>query len=94
MLTGYPTVSTHTIAEVDAKDYAAMVIPGGFAPDYMRRSDAMKAAIVQMLSEGKPIAAICHGREPAVSCTGVLRVCAWLQDRGCSARPRMGAAHQ
>ena len=45
----------------DGGAYDAMVIPGGFAPDYMRRNEDMKNAIVTMLKNGKPVAAICHG---------------------------------
>lgn len=39
----------------------ALVIPGGFAPDYMRRNQAMLAAIVSLVARGAPVAAICHG---------------------------------
>jgi putative intracellular protease/amidase len=54
---------TDVAAEIasDSNAYDAMVIPGGFAPDYMRRNEHMKAAIVTMLQAGKPVAAICHG---------------------------------
>jgi len=58
---GYPTVSTVMIADVDVSNYDAMIIPGGFAPDHMRRNEHMKAAIVTMLQQGKPVASICHG---------------------------------
>merc|ERR1712216_140794 len=58
---GYPTVSNATIAEVNMAEHDGIIIPGGFAPDYMRRSEAMKTAIVDALKAGKPVAAICHG---------------------------------
>ena len=60
-------MSDKTIDDVDTElaenpaTYDAMVIPGGFAPDYMRRNEKMKAAIITMLRAGKPVAAICHG---------------------------------
>ena len=38
-----------------------LILPGGFAPDYMRRSKKMLSAVVEMFEAGKPIAAICHG---------------------------------
>lgn len=58
---GYPVVSDVQIEDVNVSEFVGMVIPGGFAPDYMRRNAAMKEAIVSMLSEGQPVAAICHG---------------------------------
>mmetsp|Transcript_14075 Transcript_14075/g.47650 ORF Transcript_14075/g.47650 Transcript_14075/m.47650 type:complete len:194 (-) Transcript_14075:722-1303(-) len=58
---GYPVVSHVAAEDVDAADFHALVIPGGFAPDYMRRSAPMLAFIVRMLELGRPVAAICHG---------------------------------
>lgn len=48
------------IEEVKRDDYAALIIPGGYAPDHMRRTPAMVAFVKQMHLEGKVIAAICH----------------------------------
>src|SRR5215831_11967334 len=50
-------------AKVD--DFDAVVIPGGYAPDMMRRSPAMVAFVRDMDSAGKPVAAICHDLEAA-----------------------------
>lgn len=58
---GYPVLSHACIDDVSADDFDALVIPGGFSPDYMRRSVHMRAFIVRMLQAGKPVAAICHG---------------------------------
>lgn len=58
---GYPVVSHACISDVSAKDFDGLVIPGGFSPDYMRRSKPMRDFIVSMLEQGKPVAAICHG---------------------------------
>lgn len=46
--------------ELDAKDYDAVVIPGGFSPDILRREPRVLAFIKAMHDAGKPIAAICH----------------------------------
>jgi protease I len=54
-------VSHKTIGDVSAADFDALVIPGGFSPDYMRRSKPMLELIVAMLDMAKPVAAICHG---------------------------------
>ncbi len=36
---GYPVTVDTDVDKVDAGDYDALVIPGGFAPDQLRRSD-------------------------------------------------------
>jgi protease I len=38
-----------------------MVVPGGFAPDFMRRNPAVIKFANDMVNTGKIIAAICHG---------------------------------
>lgn len=58
---GAPVKSTHGIEEVQAGQYDALVIPGGFSPDYMRRSQTMIDFTSTMDNAQKPIAAICHG---------------------------------
>jgi protease I len=45
-------------ARVD--DFDAVIIPGGYAPDHMRRSKEMVAFVRDMDAAGKPVAAICH----------------------------------
>ena len=52
-------------ADVDAKNITAaefdgMVIPGGYAPDIMRRQTAMVKLVKDANDAGKTIAAICH----------------------------------
>jgi len=44
-----------------ADDFDLLVIPGGYAPDHMRRCDAMIRLVSTMAEQGKPVAAICHG---------------------------------
>jgi protease I len=57
---GYPvTVDTHVDA-VDAGGFDALVIPGGFAPDQLRRSETVLRITRDMFRAGKPIAFICH----------------------------------
>ena len=45
-----------------------MIIPGGFSPDYMRRSKATVEFVKDMDKENKLIAAICHGPWMMASC--------------------------
>ena len=64
---GYPAKSDKAARDVSADDFDLLVIPGGFAPDYIRRSEAMIRLISTMAEQGKPMAAICHG--PWVLCS-------------------------
>jgi protease I len=64
---GYPAKSDKAAKDVKAGDFDGIVIPGGFAPDYIRRSDAMLKLVRDMAEQGKVIAAICHG--PWVLCS-------------------------
>jgi protease I len=54
-------VTADTGAEgVDYRDYDGLVVPGGYAPDLMRRYPAMVALVRDSFQAGKPVAAICH----------------------------------
>ena len=55
-----------------AKDFDAIVIPGGHAPDKMRMRHAMVDLARDMMEAGKPVAAICHGPQVLIS-ANVLR---------------------
>jgi protease I len=58
---GYPCVSDAAIAEMNAKDFDGLVVPGGFMPDKLRR-DAKVLQLVREFAEAKKlVAAICHG---------------------------------
>jgi len=58
---GYPCVSDVAAKNARAADYDAMIVPGGFAPDFMRRSEDVIKFANDMVNAGKIIAAICHG---------------------------------
>src|SRR5437016_280750 len=49
-----------TFAEVKPEQYDALVIPGGRAPEYLRRNKAVLDLVRRFAGAGKPIAAICH----------------------------------
>jgi protease I len=69
---GYPAVADASAKDVSAGQFHAVVVPGGFAPDYIRRSEPMLRLVRDIFAQGKPVAAICHG--PWVLCSaGVLR---------------------
>jgi protease I len=54
------------------KDFDALVIPGGHAPDRMRMRHAMVDLARDAMDAGKPVAAICHGAQVLIS-ANVLR---------------------
>ena len=58
---GYPAKADTTASEVKARDFDAIVIPGGYSPDHMRRHKAMVDLVTQAARQGKVLAAICHG---------------------------------
>ena len=46
--------------QVSAAEFDGVVIPGGYAPDMMRRFPAMVKLVKDIDAQGKPVAAICH----------------------------------
>ena len=58
---GYPVKSDKAAKDVRADDFDLLVIPGGYAPDHMRRCEDMIRLTSTMAEQGKPVAAICHG---------------------------------
>jgi protease I len=58
---GYPAKADTTAGEVTAGDFDAIIIPGGYSPDHMRRHPAMVDLVTQAARQGKVVAAICHG---------------------------------
>ncbi len=58
---GYSPLAVDTVVdELAAEDFDALVIPGGFAPDKLRRSEAVLGLVRDFDAAGKPIAFICH----------------------------------
>ena len=58
---GYPVKADSAIDAVNVDAFDAVIIPGGFAPDYMRRNEKMVAFVKDMFAAGKIVASICHG---------------------------------
>lgn len=57
---GYPCPVDAHVDELDAARFDGLVIPGGFAPDKLRRSPQVLALTRQIFEAGKPVAFICH----------------------------------
>lgn len=56
-----------TIDNLKAEDYDAMIVPGGFCPDYLRIDDQALSFTAEMYRSGKIVAAICHGPQLLIS---------------------------
>jgi protease I len=69
-----------TFDEIDERDYDALVIPGGRAPEYIRLNDRVLEIVRHFDVTDKPIASICHGAL-------VLAAAGVLEDKTCSAYP-------
>jgi len=58
---GYgPLAVDTTVDELSADTFDALVVPGGFAPDKLRRSAKVLDLVRDFDAAGKPIAFICH----------------------------------
>jgi protease I len=57
---GYPVQVNKEAKEIDLSQYDGVVIPGGYAPDLMRRYPEMVRIVREASQKGKVIAAICH----------------------------------
>lgn len=57
---GVPAESEYDFSSVQAKDYDAILVPGGWAPDKLRRYPEVIELIREMDKAEKPIGQICH----------------------------------
>jgi len=69
---GYPAKADTDIDHVRAAEFDAVVIPGGYAPDILRRYPAVNQFVREMDLSGKIVGAICHAGWVLVS-AGILQ---------------------
>lgn len=69
---GYPCPLDGHIKEHSAGRLAGIVVPGGWAPDKLRRDAHLLAIVRELHEEGRLVAAICHGPWVLIS-AGVVR---------------------
>jgi protease I len=67
---GMPIAADVVVEELDAATLDAVVIPGGYAADHLRRSQPVLELCRAVAERGGPVAAICHG--PWVLCSAGL----------------------
>ncbi|MBZ5674957.1 MAG: type 1 glutamine amidotransferase [Acidobacteriia bacterium] len=58
---GYPVKSHQSYSEVHPRDFDGVIIPGGYAPDQIRRYAKANQFVFEMNEQRKLIASICHG---------------------------------
>jgi len=58
---GYEIAVDTSIDKIKEDDFAAVVIPGGYAPDILRRFPKVVNFVKAMFKANKVVAAICHG---------------------------------
>ena len=69
---GYPVSVDISVDRVSAGDFDAVVVPGGYAPDRLRRYPAVLSLVRDMFQQGKVVAAICHAAWVPIS-AGIMR---------------------
>lgn len=57
---GYPVTVDAEADTVTASQFDAVIIPGGYSPDHMRRHPSMIKLVREAHEQGKIVAAICH----------------------------------
>jgi protease I len=57
---GHPVTVDADVDDVSATGFDAVIVPGGYAPDHLRRSEKVLQIVREAFDEGKPVAAICH----------------------------------
>jgi protease I len=68
---GYSWDADVAFADVNPADYAALVIPGGRAPEYIRNDKDVQKIIRHFFQQDKPVAQLCHAAL-ALAAAGVL----------------------
>ncbi len=69
---GYPAIADKSYDHVNANEYDGVIVPGGYAPDVIRRYPKALQFVKDIDAQGKLVASICHG--PWVLCSaGVLK---------------------
>jgi protease I len=69
---GHPITVDANVENLYPETFDGLVIPGGYAPDHMRRSEKLLSITRAVHEAGKPIAFICHAAWVPIS-AGILR---------------------
>ncbi len=69
---GYPITVDANVDQISSAEFDGLVIPGGYAPDIMRRSQKLLQLTREIYEAGKPVAFICHAGWVPIS-AGIVR---------------------
>lgn len=64
---GYEVLAVKSFADVEARKYVALVLPGGKAPATVRKDPLAISIARHFFDVNKPVAAICHGPQTLIS---------------------------
>jgi protease I len=70
---GYPVKAQLSYDEAKAADFDGVVVPGGYAPDHIRRHAKANQFVHDLNAQGKLVASICHGPWVLCSAGGMLK---------------------
>ncbi len=79
---GLPAKTDVAADQVQPDDFDALVVPGGWAPDKLRRSEAIKRLVREVYRQGKIVGLICHA--------GLVGISAGIIQRGHPATGSLG----
>jgi protease I len=69
---GYEVAVDKTLDEVNVEDYDTLVLPGGKAPEVVRKQPKAVAIAKYFFEKNKPVSAICHGPQILIT-AGLLK---------------------
>ena len=69
---GHNFVLNTSFDGIDPADYVGLVIPGGRAPEYLALDPKVRELVAYFVTQGKPIASICHGQQILAAVSGAL----------------------
>ena len=58
---------TLNVADLKVADFDAVIVPGGYAPEQLRRDERVTAFVRGMFEAGKVVASVCHGPQVLIS---------------------------
>lgn len=69
---GYAVEANKTLDEITADEYDILILPGGKAPETVRKQKKAVEIAQHFFQENKPVAAICHGPQTLIT-AGLLK---------------------
>lgn len=58
---GYEAQAEHAFADVNPAEYDGLMIPDGWAPEWIRYDEYLQRIVAHFINREKPTAVICHG---------------------------------